>query len=152
MTSLPDTANSKVFVPSFGRYLLIELWSSMLTLGAIAGFLYYRETLESTWLTTAGIGSLLILLLGAAFSRQSRRLAIGDTWISGPSTAGSDSATITFSTLDLANSGFRKGHLRVQAQGGQRITTRMAWYSHETVEEIQRLLRDRCGIMPPHDR
>jgi hypothetical protein len=152
MTSQTETADSQVFVPSFGRYLLTELWSSILTLGVIAAFLYYRGTLEWPWLTTAGIGSLLLLLLGAAFSRQSRRLAIGDTWISGPTGGGSESATITFSTLDLAISGFRKGRLRVQALGGQRITTRMAWYSDETVEEIQRLVRDRCGIMPPQDR
>lgn len=132
VASNPAQTGAVVFIPSVGRFMLTELWSLILSLGGGAILLYFRGTLNWTVAATAGgIG----------------RLAIGDTWISGPTRGSSESTTISFTTLDVASSGFRKGRLRIQSLGGQQITARMAWYSPDEVAEIQRLARDRCGIM-----
>lgn len=147
MASNPAQTGAVVFIPSVGRFMLTELWSLMLSLGGGAILLYFWGPLNWTEAAAAGGIGLLGIAIGAAFQRQSRRLAIGDTWISGPTRGSSDSTTISFTTLDVASSGFRKGRLRIQSSGGQQITARMAWYSPDEVAEIQCLARDRCGIM-----
>ena len=147
MAGAVEETAAAVFVPSIGRYVLSELWPLTLTTAGLAGLLYFRGALSWQWAATVGLSALLGIALGATFTRQARRLAIGDTWISGPLRGSREATTIPFSTLDAPNSELQRGRLVAQALGGQRIKVKLKWYSPADQEEIRRLARDRCGIM-----
>ena len=133
-----------VFTPDLRRFLFAELWSTALVIGASAVLLYALRDLSRTWLLTVGTFGLLVVLYQATLSRRSRRIQIGDTWISGPTNAASDSTTLQFDTVDWTRSGIERGRLQLRSISGQQIMTKIAWYALEDIEEIKRLLRNRC--------
>jgi hypothetical protein len=135
------------FVPALSRYVVIESWAGALGI-AVGGILLNSFSSFDWWwvAVTVGVG-LLAAGFGATVQRQSRRLVFGDTWLSGPTRGSSESTTIPYSTIDHARSGFRKGRFVVQSTGTQQISARLAWYSRESVEELERVARERCSLM-----
>ncbi len=140
----PNQEPFAVFLPDLRRFLVIELWSVVLTVGTGVMILYSFRGLSYSWLLTAIALGLLGVLYHATFSRRSRRIVIGDTWISGPKHESSESTTMQFDMVDWARSGFRRGRLRFRSMSGQVINAKTFWYAPEDIEEIKRLVRDRC--------
>jgi hypothetical protein len=139
-----DSQPFVVFTPDLRRFLFAELWSTAVVIGASAVLVYLLRDLSRTWLLTVSVVSLLAVLYQATFSRRSRRVQIGDTWIRGPTNAASHSTTLQFGTVDWSRSGIERGRLRLKSISGQQIMTKTAWYALEDIEEIKRLLRNRC--------
>lgn len=148
MTGGAEPPGTAVFVPSIGRYMLSEFWGFMLSVCVLAVAAYFWGSMNLSRVLSLGASLLIGIAFGAAFRRRSRRLAIGDSWITGPIRGSSEPTTITFNAVDLPNSGFRRGALLIQAVDGRRIKTKMNWYSPDDAEKIRRLARDRCGISP----
>ena len=141
-----DHANEPyaTFMPQLGRYVLFEMWSVLLSIALIAAFLALLQVLSWEAVLPGLVIGFVGAVLGGAFSRRLRRIVIGDTWISGPTGNSSETATIQFGTLDPDTTAVSRGRMHVKSLGGLEIAAKTAWYSPEDVEEIKRLLRDRC--------
>ncbi len=130
------------FVPSFRRIFIAEFMGLAVAVGTFAVIMYFFKGLEYSLLTTIATGVLGVLWV--ALSRRSRRVTIGDAWISGPTGKSSGSTTVFFDRVDWQRSGFRRGHFLLQTASGAGIAVKTSWYDPEDIAEIKRLVRDRC--------
>ena len=134
-----------MFTPHLGRFILVELWSEALGIAIATVLLYAFRALSGTWFLAAAAFGLLGVVLGATFKRRSRRIVIGDTWMTGPTPGSTESITIQFGTMDRERSGVTGRRIQIQSISGREITAKTAWYSPMDLEEIKRLIRDRSG-------
>jgi len=146
MDGYADDRPTVAFTPRLGRFLLTELWSVALGLGIVVAVVYVFPVPGTEPLAFVAATGIIGVLIRAMFLRRSRRIEIGDTWISGPTRGSSETTLIPFGTIDRARSGMRKGRLRIRSLGGEGISIRTVWYSPADVEDMRRLLRDRCGM------
>jgi hypothetical protein len=144
MDTHQDTEPYTTFMPKLDRYILFEMWSLLLSITLIAAFLAVLQVLSWETVLPGLVIGFIGAAIGGAFSRRLRRIVIGDTWISGPTGNSSETATIQFGTVDPEATGVSRGRIHVKSLGGLEIAAKAAWYAPEDVEEIKRLLRDRC--------
>ena len=132
-----------VFLPDVRRYLVVEFWSAALALASSLALLSVFQDSSYSWLLTAVAAGLLGVVYHAVFARRARQIAIGDVWIRGPSGT-SGPVTIRFDMVDWTHSGLRRGRLPFKSPSGHGISVRAQWFAPEDVQEIKRLVRDRC--------
>lgn len=131
------------FVPDLRRFLIAELWAVLVAIAASAIVMYLSRGTDYLPSLIAVASGVLIAIF-TTFARRSRRITIGDTWISGPTHDAFGSAVISFDRVDWARSGFRRGWLRLKSTSGYGISAKTSWYAPEDIAEIKRLVRDRC--------
>jgi hypothetical protein len=143
----PSGSYLRVFKTSFLRYVVVEVWGVLLwsIVGALAGYAIGLE--YAPWLALALLAGALGVVLRAAIRGSSRRVVIADDWVTGPTGAGGDETTIPFDTVDATATEITRRRVRITALGGRSIVLKKAWFAREDIDELARVLRDRCGIM-----
>ena len=134
-----------MFTPHLGRFIVTEVWSAALSVSFSGALLYTLGTMRQAWLVGAFAFCLSSVVFAATVMRRSRRIVIGDTWMTGPTPGSTKSITIQFGTMDRERSGVTRRRIQIQSISGREITAKTAWYSLMDREEIKRLIRDRSG-------
>lgn len=131
------------FYPSRAKFFLVEVLSMLVSIAVGGAVLYWiRGTMDRTAIPVL-VGMTIALAIKAAFGLRSRRIVISDRWITGPS--GFGSTRLDFATVDRDSIDFTGKRLRVGSIGGDSIAAKISWYTREDIEEVQRLIRDRCA-------
>ena len=143
--SIANETSEVTFTPQFGRFLRSES-KRQFAFGTVlfASYMLYLE--EPTIVIAVIVGGIVVIatLLHAFIFRSLRNIVIGPTWIKGPCVKPIYGTTVTLGEVDWTRSGVKGRDFWIRPVGDEAIRFKTSWFTDEQVNEIRRLLRDRC--------